>query len=138
MLPLLSLKPSVPTGDPLPTNQLTLHFEFTAPDSVTLEITTEIGYASSQRVQSRMQSRIDELIALTLKPFRQNGTNSTWTMTHAQFSRAIKALSCDRLNKAGRWSMKPKPPTSTIQTFDQFLLDTDGSQEVDIVWAIEG
>ena len=132
MLPLLSLQPSVPTGAPLPTNQLKLHFKFTAPRSVTLEITTAIGDASG-----RMQSRIDALIALTLKPFRQNGANTTWNMTHAQFSRAVRTLTCNKLNEAGRWSMKPKPPTSTIQTFHQFLVDTDGSQHVDIVWAIE-
>lgn len=131
MLPLLSLR-SVPTGAPLPTNQLKLHFEFTAPTSVTLEITTAIGDASG-----RMQSRIDALIALTLEPFGQTGANTAWTMTHAEFSSAVRALSCNRLNEAGSWSEKPKPPTSTIQAFREFLVDTDGSQHVDIVWAIE-
>ena len=132
MLPLLSLKPSVPTGDPLPTNKLMLHFEFVAPDSVTLEITTTIVDASE-----RMQSRIDQLVALTLAPFPRTGINNTWTMTHAQFSRAIKTLSCNKLNTAGGWSKEPSPPTSTIQTFHQFLVDTDGTQYVDIVWALE-
>ena len=132
MLPLLSLQPLVPTGASLPTNQLKLHFEFTAPGSVTLKITTTIGDASE-----RMQGRIDALVALTLKPFGQNGANTAWKMTHAQFSSAVRALTCNKLNEAGRWSKKPKPPTSTIQAFQQFLVDTDGSQHVDIVWAIE-
>lgn len=133
MLPLLSLNPNqAPTGVPLPTNQLKLHFEFVAPDSVTLTIVKPIGDASEL-----MQSRIDQLVAFTLEPFPRTGINNTWTMTHTQFSRAIKTLSCNKLNTAGRWSKEPTPPTATIQTFHQFLTDTDGSQYVDIVWALE-
>lgn len=133
MLPLLSLNPNqVSTGIAMPTNKLKLHFEFNAvSELVTLKITKTLRDPSEL-----LQGRISYLKTFTLKAFGQNGTNETWRMTHAQFNRAIKTLSCQN-NTAGVWSSKPKPPPYSIQIFHQFLRDTDGSQYVNIVWAIE-
>ena len=57
-----------------------------------------------------------------------------WKMSHMDFSAAVKRIQCSEVNTAGTYS---GTTPWTLETNEQTLLDTDGTQFVKFVFAID-
>ena len=56
-----------------------------------------------------------------------------WEMSHVDFTAAVKRIQCSEVNTAGTYS---ETTPWTLETNEQTLLDTDGTQFVKFVFAI--
>ena len=57
-----------------------------------------------------------------------------WQMSHMDFSAAVKRIQCSKVNPEGTYS---GTTPWTLETNEQTLLDTDGTQFVKFVFAID-
>lgn len=127
-LPLLSLHSPAPTAASLPVSTISVRVTFLAPSSANLTFGTALDTEDP-----RVTKALDWAVSWVTNAFPGSST-STWEMSHAEFSKAIRKLTCAKLNTAG--TFKRKTPW-TIQTFHQYMVDTNGSQYVDFVFAVD-
>ena len=127
-LPLLALHSPVPTEAPLPVSTISVRVAFLAPSSATLTFGTALD-ANDPRVKKV----IDWAVRWVTAAFPVS-KGLAWTLSHAQFSQAIRTLTCAKLNTAGTFK---KTTPWTLQTFHQRMTDTNGSQYVEFIFAVE-
>ena len=132
MLPLLALRRQPPTGAPLSSYKITvtLNFEKGEPTGkVSME--TMLTGSGTSRGLDRVLNWVGKMFGFGEQaelPMR-----AEWPMSHMDFTAAIKRMQCSEVNTAGTYS---STTPWTLETNEQTLLDTNGTQFVKFVFAI--
>ena len=131
MLP--SLARLAPTGAPLSSYKITVTLNFKKGDpkgTVIMETMSTRG--GSNRGLDWVLDWVGKMFGVderTKLPMR-----AEWQMSHMDFSAAVKRIQCSEVNTAGTYS---ETTPWTLETNEQTLLDTDGTQIVRLVFAID-
>lgn len=131
LLPLKPLKPlplPAPTGAAFPPTRLDIRLKFSAPTQ-RVELTSDVQMGAIET--AGMAESIEWLTQWVRQAFTETG--NSWQMDHASFSKAVKALTCAKLNTAGTYN---NSTPYTLVEFRQELEDTNGSQTVLFVFAL--
>lgn len=128
MLPLLPLRAPFPTAASLPKDTVSVGVTFRAPSSAELKVSTALDTKDP-----RVSRVLDWAVNWVRAAFTTQG-GLAWKMSHAQFTDAIRKLVCAKLNTAGTFE---EATPWILQTYHQSLNDTDGSQDVNFVFAVD-
>ena len=130
MLPLLALRRQPPTGAPLSSYKITvtLNFEQGVPQG-TVSMQTMLPGRGTNQGLDWVLDWVGKMFERTKLPMR-----AEWQMSHMDFSAAVKRIQCSEVNTAGTYS---GTTPWTLETNEQTLLDTDGTQRLRLVFAID-
>jgi hypothetical protein len=127
MLPLLALRQQ-PTSAALSDDKVEVELRFAPPGTVTLttRITGDITETERGWVLAWVGSKFG-------RGANYKETSDQWTMSHPAFSAAVRSMN-RVVNTPGTYS---NTTTWTIETNEQTRLDTDGTQILRLVFAID-
>jgi hypothetical protein len=131
MLP--SLARLAPTGVPLSSYKITVTLNFKKGNPKgTVIMETMVTGSGSNRGLDWVLDWVGKMFGFgerTKLPMR-----AEWEMSHKDFSAAVKRIQCSEVNTAGTYS---NTTPWTLETNEQTLLDTDGTQILRLVFAID-
>jgi len=130
MLP--SLARLTPTGAPLSSYKITVTLNFKKGDPkgiVSME--TMLTGSGSNRGLDWVLDWVSKMFGFDEQ--KRLPMRAEWQMSHMDFSAAVKRIQCSEVNTAGTYS---GTTPWTLETNQQTLLDTNGTQFVKFVFAI--